>query len=169
MISTFLVEHASLVPLGFWLAAVVALVLAWVLHRARARRTLLVLTGIAVVAPLVLTMAPDGARGGGVTCAVQFSVPFQGIEPLANIAMLLPLALFAGVATRHPLVVALGVSGLSALIEVVQALAPALGRACDTNDWSMNTVGAVIGAVGAALVLALDRRRSNPIEGGAAT
>lgn len=161
MISTFLVEHSSLVPLGFWLAVVVALAVGWALHRLRARRTLLVLAGIALVAPLVLTTAPDGVRSGGVTCTVQLSVPFQGIEPLANIAMLLPLALFAGLLTGRPVAVALGVSGLSALLELVQALAPVLGRRCDTNDWAMNTVGAVVGALGAVLVITLDRRRGD--------
>lgn len=169
MISTFLVEHASLVPLGFWLAVVVALVLGWSLHRAGARRALFVLSGIALVVPLVLTMTPDGVRDGGVTCTVQFSVPFQGIEPLANIAMLLPLALFAGLATGRPVVVTIGVSGLSAVLEVVQALTPALGRACDTNDWFMNTVGALVGGAGAVLVSTLDRRRSRSIGSGTAT
>ncbi len=81
----------------------------------------------------MLTLLPDGARSGGVTCTVQFSVPFQGIDTLANIALLLPLALFLSVATNRPLTVLAGTVALSVAIEVVQALAPALGRRCDTN------------------------------------
>nr|WP_279589925.1 VanZ family protein [Frigoribacterium faeni] len=102
---------------------------------------------------------PDGARPGGVTCTVQFSVPFQGIDTLANVAMLLPLVLFLGTATSRPLAVLTGAVALSAVIEVVQALAPVLGRRCDTNDWFMNTVGAVLGAVIALVICALERRR----------
>ncbi|NIJ04567.1 VanZ family protein [Frigoribacterium faeni] len=159
MISTFLVEHAPLVRIGFWVAVAAATLLAWVLHRLRLRRVLLGLSAVAVVAVLVLTLLPDGARPGGVTCTVQFSVPFQGIDTLANVAMLLPLVLFLGTATSRPLAVLTGAVALSAVIEVVQALAPVLGRRCDTNDWFMNTVGAVLGAVIALVICALERRR----------
>ena len=159
MISTFLVEHAPLVRIGFWAAVAAATLLAWVLHRFRLRRVLLGLSAVAVVAVLVLTLLPDGARPGGVTCTVQFSVPFQGIDTLANVAMLLPLVLFLGTATNRPLTILIGAVALSAVIEVVQALAPVLGRRCDTNDWFMNTVGAVLGAVIALVICALERRR----------
>ena len=159
MISTFLVEHAPLVRIGFWVAVAAATLLAWVLHRLRLRRVLLGLSAVAVVAVLVLTLLPDGARPGGVTCTVQFSVPFQGIDTLANVAMLLPLVLFLGTATNRPLTVLTGAVALSAVVEVVQALAPVLGRRCDTNDWFMNTVGAVLGAVIALVICALERRR----------
>ena len=159
MISTFLVEHAPLVRIGFWVAIAAATLLAWVLHRFRLRRVLLGLSAVAVVAVLVLTLLPDGARPGGVTCTVQFSVPFQGLDTLANVAMLLPLVLFLGTATNRLLTVLAGAVALSAVIEVVQALAPVLGRRCDTNDWFMNTVGAVLGAVIALVNCALERRR----------
>ena len=160
MISTFLVEHAPLVRIGFWAAVAAATLLAWVLHRLRLRRVLLGLSAVAVVAVLVLTLLPDGARPGGVTCTVQFSVPFQGIDTLANVAMLLPLVLFLGAATGRPLTVLAGAVALSAGIEAVQALAPALGRRCDTNDWFMNTVGALLGAVIAVVICRLGRRRA---------
>lgn len=158
MISTLLAEYAPLVRIGFWLAVIVALAIGWFLHRRGARTALLVLAGIGLLGVLALTFSPEGVRAGGITCTVQFSTPFQGIETLANIALLLPFALFLGVALQRPFVVLLGVSALSALIELIQALAPALGRACDTNDWFMNTLGAVIGALGAAAILALNRR-----------
>lgn len=159
MISTFLVEHAPLVRIGFWVAVAAATLLAWVLHRLRLRRVLLGLSAVALIAVLVLTLLPDGARPGGVTCTVQFSVPFQGIDTLANVAMLLPLVLFLGTATNRPLTILTGAVALSAVIEVVQALAPVLGRRCDTNDWFMNTVGAVLGAVVALVICALERHR----------
>lgn len=159
MISTFLVEHAPLVRIGFWVAVAAATLLAWVLHRLRLRRVLLGLSAAALIAVLILTLLPDGARPGGVTCTVQFSVPFQGIDTLANVAMLLPLVLFLGTATNRPLTVLTGAVALSAVIEVVQALTPVLGRRCDTNDWAMNTVGAVLGAVIALVICAIDRRR----------
>ena len=159
MISTFLVEHAPLVRIGLWVAVAAATLLAWVLHRLRLRRVLLGLSAAALIAVLILTLLPDGARPGGVTCTVQFSVPFQGIETLANVAMLLPLVLFLGTATNRPLTILTGAVALSAVIEVVQALTPVLGRRCDTNDWAMNTVGAVLGAVIALVICAIDRRR----------
>ncbi|KQQ25601.1 VanZ family protein [Frondihabitans sp. Leaf304] len=159
MISTFLVEHAPLVRIGFWVAVAAATLLAWVLLRLRLRRVLLGLSAVALIAVLVLTLLPDGARPGGVTCTVQFSVPFQGIDTLANVAMLLPLVLFLGTATNRPLTILTGAVALSAVIEVVQALAPVLGRRCDTNDWFMNTVGAVLGAVVALVICALERHR----------
>lgn len=159
MISTFLVEHAPLVRPAFWVAVAVAAVLAWALHRLRLRGVLLGLSGLSLVAVLALTLLPDGVRTGGVTCTVQFSVPFQGLDTLANVALLLPLALFLGAATDRPLTVLAGTVALSAVIEVVQALAPALGRRCDTNDWFMNTIGALLGTVVALVVCRIDRRR----------
>jgi len=159
VISTFLVEHAPLVRIGLWVAVAAATLLAWVLHRLQLRRVLLGLSAAALIAVLILTLLPDGARPGGVTCTVQFSVPFQGIDTLANVAMLLPLVLFLGTATNRPLTVLTGAVALSAVIEVVQALTPVLGRRCDTNDWAMNTVGAVLGAVIALVICAIDRRR----------
>ncbi|NII42581.1 putative membrane protein YeaQ/YmgE (transglycosylase-associated protein family) [Curtobacterium flaccumfaciens] len=160
MISTFLIEHAPLVRAAFWVTLAAAAVLAWLLHRLRLRGILLGLSGVSLVAVLVLTLLPDGTRPGGVTCTVQFSVPFQGLETLANVALLLPLVLFLGTATNRPLTILAGAVALSVAIEVVQALAPALGRRCDTNDWFMNTVGALLGAVVALVVCRIERRRT---------
>lgn len=159
MISTFLAEHVLLVRIGFWLALVCAAALTWLLHRLRLRRVLFGFSAVAAVAVLVLTLLPDGARDGGVTCTVQFSVPFQGIDTLANLAMLVPLTLFLGTASGRPVAVLLGAVALSAGIEATQAVLPVLGRRCDTDDWSMNTIGALLGAGIAVVVLALDRRR----------
>lgn len=160
MISTLLAEHAFAVRIGFFIAVVVALAIGWFLHRRGARTTLLVLAVLGLFGALVLAMSPEGDRANGISCTVQFSIPFQGLETLANIAMLLPTTLFLALAMQRPLIVLVGVSGVSVLIELVQALAPALGRACDTNDWLMNTLGALIGALGATAILAIGRRRA---------
>ncbi len=159
MISTFLVEHAQLVRVAFWVVVAVATGIAWALHRLRLRGVLLGLSAVACLAVLVLTLLPDGSRPGGVTCTVQLTVPFQGIDTLANVAMLLPLVLFLGTATNRPLTVLAGAVTFSAVIEVVQALAPVLGRRCDTNDWFMNTVGALLGAAIAVVICRLGRHR----------
>ena len=167
MISTFLVEHAPLVGLGFWITVVVVTAITWALHRRRLRGVLLGLSGVALVGLLALTFVPDGSRPGGLSCTIQFSVPFQGIETLANIALTLPLALLLGVAVNRPLTVLLGVGSLSAVIEVVQALLPGIGRRCDTNDWLMNAVGALLGAVIACIICELGRRRDSKQDGSA--
>jgi glycopeptide antibiotics resistance protein len=159
VISTFLVEHAPLVGVGFWIAAVAVTAIAWMLHRRRLRGVLVGLSGVALAGLLALTLLPDGSRPGGLTCTVQFSVPFQGIETLANVALTLPIALLLGVAVRRPFAILLGVVSLSAVIEVVQALLPGIGRHCDTNDWFMNAVGALLGALIACVICKLGRRR----------
>ena len=75
-------------------------------------------------------------------CTVQFALPSLGsVELLANVALLVPLALFAALATRRPLVVLAGAVATSAAIEAVQALLPTLQRACATSDWAMNSAG----------------------------
>ncbi|WP_156186412.1 VanZ family protein [Cellulosimicrobium funkei] len=42
---------------------------------------------------------------------------------------------------------------------MVQALSPALGRSCDTNDWLSNSIGALLGAGLAVVALRLATRR----------
>ncbi|BAJ73001.1 glycopeptide antibiotics resistance protein [Microbacterium testaceum StLB037] len=159
MISTILVEISRWVPLLFWAGCAAVAATAWILHRLRLRVALFVLSGLALLAVAGLTLLPDGEPSDG-GCTVQFSVPLQGIDTLANVAMMLPLALFLGVATRRPVLVIGAVSALSAAVETVQALVPALGRRCDTDDWLMNTVGAAVGGLAALAILWVERRRS---------
>ena len=91
-------------------------------------------------------------------CALQFSFPTLGsVELLANVALLLPVIFFATLATGRPGLTMLAGTALSAAIEGVQALVPAIGRSCDTNDWAMNTLGALVAAVLGWAVLKLDR------------
>ncbi|WP_051515538.1 VanZ family protein [Candidatus Blastococcus massiliensis] len=160
MITNVLLEHSELVPLAL---ALVALACAGVgtaaLRLGRPNSRLLpALAGLSVLAVLVLTLAPTG-RTGDRGCTVQFALPALGrVELLANVALLLPAVVFATLATRRPWAVLVAGSALSVGIEAVQALVPAIGRTCDTNDWSMNTLGVVIGAGIARATLALADR-----------
>jgi glycopeptide antibiotics resistance protein len=152
MITNFLLDHAALVPVSILLLALICAVIGWF---ARDRRRLLwTLTGIALVPVFALTLVPSSRSGvDGVTCTLQFSAPTLGsVELLANVALFLPPVFFAALATRRPLVVLAAGIGLSVVIEAVQALIPAIGRACDTNDWLMNTIGAVVGVALAYLI-----------------
>lgn len=158
MISTLLAEHPTLVRVLFAVLVVLCAALGWWLHRRQARATLTALTAVALLGVAALTFSPSGDPGP-VSCTVQFSVPFAGLDTLANIALLLPAVLFAALSTGRPLPVFLAGTGLSALIETVQMLVPDLGRACDTNDWWMNTIGAAIGALLSLAILMLDRCR----------
>jgi hypothetical protein len=156
MISTFLVEIHDLVPALLVVLIAACTVAAALLTRRgdRGRRPLLVLSALSLVPVLAVTMAPTHAGRGIIGCTVQFTGPnLAGVESLANVALLVPTVLFLGLATRQPLIALVAGSALSAAIEAAQALLPALGRACDTDDWLANTIGAGIGAGLAAAVL----------------
>jgi hypothetical protein len=58
-----------------------------------------------------------------------------GVELFANVALFVAPVLLAGVARGRPLVVLVAAGGLSVVMEAIQAIAPAIGRSCDTNDW----------------------------------
>lgn len=136
-----------------------------------ARRTRLawLLCACALVPVALLTLVPVD-RELFARCTVQWALPTPGrVELLANVVLFVGPALLAGVASRRPLVVLVAFSGLSAALEALQALVPALGRSCDTTDWSSNTTGAAIGAGLAAAALILARARRGHGERGAAS
>ena len=167
MISTFLLDHAVAVPGALLLVAAVCAGVGAVALRRGADRLLWWLAGLSLLPVVALTLTP-GSRRALQVCAVQFSVPSLGsVELLANVALFLPPAFFAAAATRRPLLVLAAGTGLSAAIEALQAAVPALQRSCDTNDWAMNTAGAVLGAL---LAAGVSRRRgSGPVRDGRAT
>lgn len=66
---------------------------------------------------------------------------------MANVALFFPLAYFATLATQRPVLTLATGAAVSAATEAAQALVPALGRACDTNDWLMNTIGILAGVL----------------------
>lgn len=157
MISTFLVEHPWITTV-----ALAALVLLgpiagyWLVGRPRHNRWL----AIASLAPVaVLTLSPT-SRSLAVGCAVEWGFPTLGaVELMANVVLFVPVVLLFGVLTGRPLLVLVGASLTSGLIELFQAVVPALGRSCSTNDWLSNTLGSVLGAALAGLALAVSRLR----------
>ena len=111
--------------------------------------------------PLVaLTLVPAAAaRVDDVRCTVQLALPTLGrVELLADVALFLPPAFLATLRSRRPVPVLAVAAAASAAVEALQAVVPALGRACDTNDWAMDVGGAAVGVLLARGVLALSRR-----------
>ena len=82
------------------------------------------------------------------------------VELFANVVLFVPPVLLAALLLRRPLVALLGGVVASALVEAFQALVPALGRSCDTNDWLSNSIGALVGAGIAVVALGLAARRA---------
>ncbi|TCL75391.1 MULTISPECIES: VanZ family protein [unclassified Curtobacterium] len=158
MLSTLLIEVPWL-AFGVLIAVIVVapVVGVWL---ARLPRLTAVLFGLAVVVTLALTLSPDGAPRSDVTCNV--GLPYlapTAVESTANVLLFVPIAFLAGVRWRRPVRAAVGASAFSVLIEVVQAVVPVIGRACDTSDWITNTIGAVVGGALAAAVVLWARRR----------
>ena len=116
------------------------------------------LAAVACVPVALLTLVPTSRRAFE-TCAVEWSLPTPGrVELVANVLLLAPVVLLVAVALGRPLVALLAGSAASVAIEALQALLPALGRSCSTNDWLSNTIGAVLGALLAAVALGVARR-----------
>jgi hypothetical membrane protein len=160
MITNFLTDHSAMVPVVLLLVAVVCIGVGYVVVRRRyAGRVMWALAIVSFLPIVALTVVPTGVRMDEVVCAVQFYLPtLNRVEVLANVALFVPPVYFATLATRRPLLIVLAGVTLSAMIEAVQALVPAIGRACDTNDWAMNTSGMVLGVLLAAATFALIRR-----------
>lgn len=113
----------------------------WLLHRPAAAWALVALSLVPLAA---LTLTPIGVlvhRG----CTLRWALPSIGqTEELANVVLFVAPVFLAAIAMRRPLMAVLAGSALSAAVETVQAFLP--GRACDSNDWCNNTIGALIGA-----------------------
>ncbi|MEO7061549.1 MAG: VanZ family protein [Lapillicoccus sp.] len=157
MITDFLLLH----PIRVWIAlASIAVIClgggAWVLrHPGPGRRVAWILSGLALLPVLALTLAPV-TRQLYAVCVVQFELPtsLKVGDVLANLVLLVPVAWFATLASRRPVLVFFGGTVLSAALEAVQAAIPAIGRSCDTNDWFNNTIGVAIGVLAAWAVAA---------------
>ncbi|ROR65883.1 VanZ family protein [Agrococcus jenensis] len=157
MLSTLLAAYPWLAFALLAAAVVVGPALGWWLApRPRAAWALAALAGVAV---LVTTLYPTG-REVELVCVLGRDGTLAGPEPLANVALFVPIGLLVGVASRRPALGALAGAVLTVGIELVQALAPALGRSCAVDDAIANTVGAALGAVLAAAVLLVARRRT---------
>ncbi|MBK1783683.1 VanZ family protein [Prauserella sp. ASG 168] len=161
MITNLLVEHASLVFGAAVLISLACAAVGYLLLRWRRWRTLWLLAALALVPVAALTLVPATSQLDTVRCTVQFAVPTPGrVELVANVALFVPPVYFAALALRRPLPALATGAVLSAGIEALQALVPAIGRACDTNDWAMNTLGALVAAVLAFATTALAGRAS---------
>ncbi|MDP9822286.1 VanZ family protein [Nocardioides massiliensis] len=163
MITTLLVEHPWLAPTA--LAALVVLgplVGRWLAPRPRAACAF---TALALLPVAALTLVPVDRELFG-RCEVAWVLPtFGRVELFANVVLLVPAVLTAAVALRRPLLALLAGSALSAAIELFQALVPALGRSCSTNDWLANTIGAALGAALGWLALRWAARRWSTLRG----
>jgi VanZ family protein len=159
-----LVAYRGQALVVFLLVSLACLGIGFVLVRSQRRGgpILWALTGASLLAVLALTLVPSGYdTRDEIWCTVQIVAPTLGrIELVANIALFFPLAFFATLASRRPLVVLVAGTGLSAAVEGIQAVAPVIGRACDTNDWVMNTIGTVVGVLLAVGTMAVARRGS---------
>jgi VanZ family protein len=150
VITDFLLEQRALVPVALLAMALGCVALGY-LARGRhgsGERIMGSLALLSLLAVLALTLVPSGNSPGDVGCTVQVSYPtFGRVELAANVALYFPLAFFLTLAARRPVLALAAGSVLSAGSETVQAIVPALGRACDTNDWLMNTLGAAAGVL----------------------
>lgn len=143
VISTVLAEHRWLEPTAFLVLLTVAPVAAWWLADRQRPARWLAAAAVAVAAGL--TLWPDDRRAFSF-CEVAWSVPTLFHGDVANVILFLaPVGLIA-TATRRPVLAAAAAIAVSAGVELLQALAPSLGRSCSTNDWLANSIGAVLGA-----------------------
>lgn len=157
VLSTYLAAYPWLGVAALVAAVALGLPLGWVL--ASRPRAAWVLAGAAAVGVLVATLYPTG-RVVEVVCVLGRDGTLTGPEPLANVALFVPIGLLVGLATRRPVLGALTGAALTIAIELVQALVPAIGRSCAMDDALANALGATLGAVLAGVVRLLPRRAS---------
>ncbi|MFF2623104.1 VanZ family protein [Oerskovia jenensis] len=160
MISTLLVQYPWFSPTVLALLVIAGpLAGRWLYGRPRVAWGLF---GVSLVPIVLLTLVPS-SREIVERCAVAWVLPtFGRVELMANVILFVPPVLLAAIASRRPLVAFLGGVAGSAAVELVQALTPALGRSCDTNDWLTNSIGAGIGTVLAGAAIWAARRRPAP-------
>ena len=154
MLSTILSENYLLVRLAMIVGLIVTLVVAALLVRAHGpgQRIATVISALAVVIVIALTLTPDTNSLEGSVCNLQ---PYSFYSDAYNMVLFGIPAIFAVVATRRPVVVLLVGVGFSALIELAQYWNPWLGRRCDVDDWLANSIGSVVGVLLAVIVVAL--------------
>jgi hypothetical protein len=158
VITTFLVEHPWITTVTLVGMIVLGPLAAyWLIARPRLAGWL----GLASILPVAaLTLVPT-SRDLAIGCAAEWDFPTLGaVELMANVVLFVPPVLLIGAAMRRPVLVLIGASIASGLIEFVQAYVTMLGRSCSTNDWLSNTLGAVLGAAIASLALRVRQSRT---------
>ncbi len=153
---TFLIENRWVTTLLLGVALVVSpLVGVWLTPRPRLAWAA---TFAACAGVLAFVLTPF-ERELFAVCSFEWSLITLGkVELVANLLLFVPVGLFGSVASRRPVGAVVAASAFSILIEMLQALVPALGRSCSTSDWFYNTLGALAGGLVAAGSLRLAER-----------
>ena len=132
MITNPLLDHPWVTPAGLAILVVLGPLVG--MRLVPKPRLAWLLTGVSLLGVAALTLSPVDRQPFAV-CTVQWVLPTLGrVELFANVALFVAPAL--------------------------QAVAPGIGRSCDTTDWLCNTIGAAVGALLARTALSLARRSS---------
>lgn len=115
-----------------------------------------VLAGFSLALALSVTLVrpnlgADVPLGNPLAVCVPGTFSLSGDQAVLNFLMLMPLGFFGVLATRRPLLVALGCASVSAGIELTQAILD-LG-VCDGQDFVNNSVGAAVATLAGWLLL----------------
>lgn len=156
MFSAIFQDHLGY--LAAWvLAALVLGGAAWLLARRLGSAHGVWWSGLVFTLTGVFGVVFMGAGPADDECVINhdFAEPFHTTQGLWNLAMTVPVGLFALLATRRLLPVLVGVVVLPLAIEFVQATVDGLGRTCDSADAEMNILGGLIGLTVGATVLAV--------------
>nr|WP_204031518.1 VanZ family protein [Sinosporangium siamense] len=117
--------------------------------RRKGPRTPVVLFALAASIVLAATLTPVGL-GDAQWRYCTVTSPWDGVlneSGMLNVVLFMPFTLFLTLITSRPAMSAATGAVSSVAIETVQALAPHLGRLCDTSDIAANTLGAMGGSV----------------------
>lgn len=129
---------------------------AWLLARRRHAPHGLWWGGFAATLTGVIGVTFMGSGTASRQCVINHDLaePFHTTQGLWNLAMTVPLGIFALLAVRRALPALVGVVALPLAIEFTQATVDGLGRVCDSTDAEMNILGGLIGLAVAATLLA---------------
>jgi VanZ family protein len=144
---------------GLAITTVIAVVLAGrVARRLRTERWIAFLLVVSVGAVLAATITPDADGLSGQSSALgqcdfgriglaSLSEYLQFGDPTLNVILFVPLGLAIGLVGRSPATARLFVAAVASpvAIEVIQSLAPMLGRGCQSRDVVDNLLGLGIG------------------------
>ncbi|MFE0702377.1 VanZ family protein [Streptomyces sp. NPDC058872] len=106
-----------------------------------------------LTALLGVTFMRSAAANGQCVVNHDLAEPFRTTQGLWNLAVTVPLGLFALLALRRPLPALVVIVSLPPAIEFTQGTVDGLGRMCDSADVEMNVLGGLAGAVLAGLAL----------------
>ncbi|MGW1404359.1 VanZ family protein [Streptomyces sp. NPDC002405] len=149
MIQAIFNGNKGLLVAGVAFSLIAALVSYFLGRRLGKPGVLCALTGAALAGVVTATLYPISPDApASATCFIERDVITGtfATQGLLNVLLFIPLAALATWLTRRPIPVTLACVALSATIEVTQALAPGMGRACDSTDLWTNSIGAFAGA-----------------------